>query len=85
MEHNGVGSRDMAVVKNKERKKQRTQAVASLETRMRVVASLEVSNSRECGGSICAGAMAPGTQKGRVDRANLFPLLPPGLTSSHPS
>jgi len=45
--------------------KQRTRAVASLETRMRVVASLEVSNSRECGGPIWAGAMAPG--EGRVD------------------
>jgi len=32
--------------------KQRTLAVASLETRMRVVASLEVSNSREYGGPI---------------------------------
>ena len=38
---------------------------ASLETRMPVVASLEVSNSRECGGSIWAGAMTPGG--GRVD------------------
>jgi len=32
---------------------------------MRVVASLEVSNSRECGGPKWAGAMAPG--EGRVD------------------
>jgi len=45
--------------------KQRTRAVASLKTRMRVVASLEVSNSRECSGPIWAGAMVPGG--GHVD------------------
>jgi len=45
--------------------KHRTRAVASLVTIMRVVVSLEVSNSRECGGPIWAGAMAPG--EGGVD------------------
>jgi len=42
--------------------KQRKRAVASLETRMRVVVSLEVSNSRECGGPIIYGLelWAPG-------------------------
>ena len=45
--------------------KHRTRAVASLETIMRVVASLEVSNSRECGVPIWARAMAPG--EGGID------------------
>jgi len=54
--------------------KQRTRAVASLEARMRVVASSEVSNSRECDGPMC-WSYGPQGRTRRL-RLNLFPTTP---------
>jgi len=54
--------------------KQRTQAVASLEMRMRVVASFEVSNSRGLSGPICAARSRASRQ--RCDWLNLVASTP---------